>query len=205
MTTPLLGNSEISVSQASKHATHNLALRWIEAGMIRVLSDSTTAQPGSPAEGASYILPASPTGTDWSGNGGKIAIYISGAWYFFTPFEGLRLHINDLDYAKAYDGTQFVADTKDPLLSKNVAGGTDVTLTAIEAANRILEFTGALTANISVIVPATTKILAIYNNTSGAFTLTVKVSGQTGVAVGQGNRAMLYCNGTDVVRLAADV
>lgn len=90
-------------------------------------------------------------------------------------------------------------------LSKSVAGGVDVTLTNTEGAHEILEFTGALTANINVIVPSIDRQWTIANLTSGAYTLTVKRSSGTGVAVTQGMRCIVYGNGTNVVRVTADV
>lgn len=85
-------------------------------------------------------------------------------------------------------------------LSKSVAGGAgDTTLTAAEARNNILEFTGALTGARNIIVPSVASVLAIYNNTSGAYALTVKTAAGSGVAVTQGKRALLYCDGTNVV------
>lgn len=89
-------------------------------------------------------------------------------------------------------------------LSKSVAGGANVTLTDAEAANQILEFTGAITANIAVIVPAAVEDWIAFNNTTGAFTLTLKVNGQTGVAITQGKRVLLYCDGTDVRAAGAE-
>ena len=86
-------------------------------------------------------------------------------------------------------------------LVKSVAGGSNVTLTAVEWQNRLFEFTGALTGNIAVIVPTTTRLFMAYNNTSGAFTLTVRTSAGSGVAVAQGSRVMLEGNGTDVFGL----
>jgi hypothetical protein len=38
----------------------------------------------------------------------------------------------------------------------------------------------------------------VFNNTSGGFALTVKVSGQTGISVPNGKKAFVYNNGTDV-------
>jgi hypothetical protein len=38
----------------------------------------------------------------------------------------------------------------------------------------------------------------VFNNTSGGFALTVKVSGQTGISVPNGRKALVYNNGTDV-------
>jgi len=66
--------------------------------------------------------------------------------------------------------------------------------------NRIAySFYGALANNVSIEVPATFQQYWISNDTTGGYTLTVKVSGQPGVAIAQGARAIFYCNGTDVV------
>lgn len=96
--------------------------------------------------------------------------------------------------------TAFVQDTVGGVLSKSVAGGVNVTLTAVEAGNGILIFTGALTANISVIVPTSpTRSWVVRNSTSGAFTLTVKTAAGTGVVVTQGKAEFIYTDGTNVV------
>lgn len=79
----------------------------------------------------------------------------------------------------------------------------DVTLTdtqydANQSRRAVLAVTGTLTGNRSIIVPARTKLYVVKNGTAGAFTLTIKVTGQTGVTVPQGTQALCYCNGTDV-------
>jgi len=84
-------------------------------------------------------------------------------------------------------------------LSKDVSGSSDVTLTTTEARNAILEFTGTLTGSINVIVPSLNRTYLVYNATSGSFTLTVKTSAGTGVAVNQTDRVWLYCDATNVV------
>lgn len=76
-------------------------------------------------------------------------------------------------------------------LEKDVAGASDVVLTDVEAQYDCLVFSGELTGNISVIVPAEDKGWDIQNATSGAYTLTVKKSGGTGVAVTQGKKVRL--------------
>lgn len=83
-------------------------------------------------------------------------------------------------------------------LVKNVAGGTNVTLTSAEAANELIEFTGLLTANIQVIVPNTVQTYHIFNNTSGAYTLELITAAGTGELVAQGTRQLLDCDGTNV-------
>ena len=88
-------------------------------------------------------------------------------------------------------------------LSKSVAGASDVTLTSGEYANPVIECTGTLTGNINLIVPALERPYDIMNSTSGAFTLTVKTSGGTGVSVPQGGSARVVCDGTNVEQILA--
>ena len=88
-------------------------------------------------------------------------------------------------------------------LAKNVAGSADVTLSLTEAANAVQEFTGILTGNINVIEPTVVGIYYVTNSTTGSFTLTVKTSAGTGVAITQGSRTIVYCDGTNIVSAVA--
>ena len=102
--------------------------------------------------------------------------------------------------------TAFVQKTVAGYLTKSVAGGVNVTLTSVEAGNGILNFTGALTANISVIVPTSpTGIWVVANNTTGTFTLTIKTAAGSGVVVTQGKSETLYCDGTSVYEADTDL
>jgi hypothetical protein len=86
-------------------------------------------------------------------------------------------------------------------VAKAVGGGADVALTTDEQRRDALEFTGVLTADINVTVDATVWAWAsVFNNTTGAFKLTFKVAGLVGVAIPQGTRAQVFCDGTDVRR-----
>lgn len=100
----------------------------------------------------------------------------------------------------------FVQGTINGLLIKSVAGGSNVTLSAIEAGNGIWQFTGALTANIDVILPTPTptKQMLVLNRTSGAYTLRVKTASGTGVYVVQGKQQELACDGTNVFQSTND-
>ena len=80
----------------------------------------------------------------------------------------------------------------------------DVTLNAGQAFCRQLTTTGVLTANRNVILPNHWEGIVYCNNT-GAFTTTFKTSGGTGIVVAQTKRAMLLCDGTNTVRITADV
>lgn len=88
-------------------------------------------------------------------------------------------------------------------VSKSVAGGVNVTLTALEQRCNQLTLTGALTANIEVIVDTTKWSWTVFNNTTGAYTVTLKTASGSGVAVGQGKTSMVICDGTDVKDISA--
>jgi hypothetical protein len=92
-----------------------------------------------------------------------------------------------------------------PLFSRALETVTtaDVTVTLSARADYI-EVAGALTGNRNLILPANGQ-WSIFNNTTGAFTLTVKTASGTGVAVGQTKRCILIAYGTNVVRLTPDV
>lgn len=109
------------------------------------------------------------------------------------------------DSSLAVPTTDFVQQAMGAILAKNVAGGANVTLTAVEARYPIIALTGALTANINVIVPASSREWIIFNNTSGAFTLTVKTAAGTGIAVTQGTATNLFCDGTNVLQAGITV
>jgi hypothetical protein len=67
--------------------------------------------------------------------------------------------------------------------------------------NYVITLTGALTANRTVEVPAVSKPYIFFNNTTGGFSVTVKVTGQTGVTIANGKKAIVYANGTDVIEV----
>lgn len=88
--------------------------------------------------------------------------------------------------------------------SVNVGGGVDVTLTASngvadQARNAVIKLTGALTANINLIVPTAAKSWIFDNQTSGAFSVTAKTAAGTGVALLQGAKSQVYCDGANVL------
>lgn len=67
------------------------------------------------------------------------------------------------------------------------------------ARNMFIECTGSLSAARLLLVPVNRKLYFIYNNTTGGFAVTVKVTGLTGISVANGRKMALVCNGTDIV------
>lgn len=80
-----------------------------------------------------------------------------------------------------------------------VPGTGDYTLTGAELNRIAYRFTGILTGNRNIIVPNTVQQYWVTNDTTGAFTLTVKTAAGTGISITQGGAAIVYCDGTNVV------
>lgn len=85
-----------------------------------------------------------------------------------------------------------------------VVTSADVTLSETQARCSYTPITGALTGNRNVIVP-NYWTSAVFCNNTGAYTTTVKTAAGTGIVVAQGKRAILLADGTNVVRVTADV
>lgn len=78
----------------------------------------------------------------------------------------------------------------------------DTTLTASNGAADesraiCLRFTGTLTQARNVVVPTASKLYVIANDAT--YPLTIKTSGGTGVAVDNGQRRLVFCDGTNVI------
>lgn len=84
-------------------------------------------------------------------------------------------------------------------LAKTVATGT-YTLSAVEYANVVQEYFGALTGNVIIVLPSTVQIYYLNNMTTGSFSLTFKTSavGAATVIVPQNSTLTVVCDGTNV-------
>ena len=95
------------------------------------------------------------------------------------------------------------------LIDSSIAGmatiattGGSTTLTALnstadESRMAIIKVTGVLVSNATLVIPAQTKTYVVWNATTGAYTVTLKTSGGTGVVVAQGKKAFVFCDATD--------
>jgi hypothetical protein len=81
-----------------------------------------------------------------------------------------------------------------------VGGTGNYTLSGSELNRVSYRFTGVKTGNRAIIVPATVQQYWVDNETTGSYTFTVKTSAGTGVVVADGERAILYSDGTNVLR-----
>ena len=88
-------------------------------------------------------------------------------------------------------------------LTKAVTSGT-YTLTAAEATNVILKFTGTLTGNVTIIVPQTIQVYYVQNATDGTvanYTVTIStgVSGASSATISSNQQATLVCDSVNIV------
>ncbi len=91
-------------------------------------------------------------------------------------------------------------------LARVIATDANITLNQAEAANDILQFTSSvsLTTTRNVVVPLAAQQWTVYNGTTGAQSLQFIGATRTGITVDNGKRAIIYSDGTNVVRVTAD-
>jgi len=81
----------------------------------------------------------------------------------------------------------------------DVPGSGNFTLSGAQLNRVAYRFTGSLTGARTIIIPATVQQYWIDNRTTGSYTLTVKVSGTTGVIIATNERGIFYCDGSELL------
>lgn len=89
----------LAAGQMQKHVTLNEALTRLDALVQTVVvSRTTTAQPGAPADGDLWILPSGATGADWSARPeGALMRAEGGGWTVVEAGDGLIALVEDAD------------------------------------------------------------------------------------------------------------
>lgn len=156
-----------------------------------------------------FTLPNPATvGSDWyfiARNSGTGSVTLSASSGTIDGSAAIILAVNESTFVTS-DGTNLFTiglgqevNAVFDFISLNVAGSGDFTLTGAQLNRVAYELTGVLTGNRNIIVPASIQQYWIDNQTSGAFTLTVKTAAGAGQIVLPGQRRILYCDGTDVI------
>lgn len=89
-------------------------------------------------------------------------------------------------------------------ISKSLAAGGTIVLSADEARAPIINFTGALPGATTVEFPNIKRPWIIRNSTTGGFDVTCKVNGQPGFTLQAAGESHIYGNGTDVRMVLSD-
>lgn len=127
----------------------------------------------------------------------------SGNWGNLTNYVFNRLDAS----IKGYQAVNVAGSANVTLTSNNSTSNTDDSTTDDQVHNAILEFTGALGANIHVFTDAVETKYTVFNNTSGSYTLTFGNTGHAanGVALKQGVKTLLYTTGSKMFDVMADL
>ena len=129
-----------------------------------------------------------PAGMVLQSNDG-LAAYVSAVANNTTDFNSTPSSIGTLWLP--YSGASFSN------ISIATTGGT-TTLTAIQAAAKLITVTGTLTSNATLVVPTAAGKWGVINNTTGAFSVTAIALGGAGVPIFQGGADSVICDGTNV-------
>lgn len=206
MSTPILPLAvwASGTNQNSIPANDN-ALR-LEALSRRVISMSTAAQPGSPADGDVYIIPAAATGAMWSTfSAGDLTIYRAGTWYAWAPVPGVV--VNVAGTLTQWSGSAWVA-------AGAGGGGSGATVVPVAGASRAitpadagtyLRFTGAGAKTASFDSAAGFSSGEEYHvaNRSAAGALTLVAAGSMMLRAPRGGTLVLLPGDTVTVKLVA--
>lgn len=103
MPTPRLLMPYLETNQAQKEITHNEALNLLDVLVQAVIKSQETTPPAIPEEGDAHLVSTPATGT-WAGKEGQIAYFQGGAWYYLTPFTGLKIWDKANSMALVYKG-----------------------------------------------------------------------------------------------------
>ena len=106
---------------------------------------------------------------------------------------------------KGYQSVDVAGSANVTLTSNNSTSNTDDSTTDDQVHNAVLEFTGALTANIYVFTDAVENNYTVFNNTSGSYTLNFAPTGGTGVEIKQNTRTLVYTDGTTMYNSLANI
>lgn len=78
--------------------------------------------------------------------------------------------------------------------------GSSTTLTETQETVQIIDVSGTLVSDATIVFSGRGSAWIIRNRTSGSFTVTAKVSGQSGVVIDQSTSQPIACNGTDIFK-----
>ena len=197
----------MAASQAQKHVTHNEALRLLD-GVVQmaVLDRNLTAPPGSPADGARYIVASGGTGA-WAGWDGSVAMWSDGTWYRLLPRAGWLCWVADESFMVVWTGSAWVGlvsamgligQAQEVDVAKGAVGFTtglgvvDETLSGLSGASvasTIVIPNRAILLGVSVkVITAVTGAPSFGVGISGE---TTKFGGSLGVAAGSTNKGVI--------------
>jgi hypothetical protein len=173
-------------------ADQGQVLNWVGGAGTFTLSDAATLGAGwfchirNSGTGALTLNPTSGTlnTIDAAGtllfNPGESAICVCDGLKFVTISKTVT-QINNFSYT-----------------SLDVSGTGTYTITTAQTGYSVYRLTGVLTGARQIVFPTTLTQFTVRNETTGAFTLTVKTAANAGTVVGTNEAKIVYCDGSDI-------
>jgi len=186
VTFPLNSNYTIGASNRAQLLSWSGASGTLTLSLVSALGANWFTYIKNAGTSSISIAPTSPNTID---NGSSLTLPVGAST--MVVCDGTRFYTFGL--------SNLTAPTSFDYTAINVAGSGDYTLSGTQLNRIAYNFSGVLTGNRTVTVPTTIQQYWVTNATTGAYTLTVKTSAGTGIAVQQGNAQILYCDGTNVV------
>ena len=199
-------NNTLAAASPTSLVASNMVLTTTARGMLYIWTGGTGSftLPGVAAVGANFffevrnqgtgVLTLQPVNSELFDGSANAQLQLS---------ESLTAHAGPAAWYSVGRGrnTQFNFTQ----LVKTVTGGTN-TLTLTEAANVVQTYTGTLTTNEVIVLPAVVQVYYVSNATTGAFTFTFK-NPTTGtiVVIPTGQSAVLFSDGVNVINSATTV
>ncbi len=172
--TSQLGLPLVQPAQAQKHVTVNEAFARLDALAQITLAAVETTPPGNPVEGTLYGVGPGASG-DWSGEDGRVALFLNGGWLLVSPSVGWRGWRADIGTSVTYDGVAWVAGGG--AFSPNGAGFVHRTIEVDHAVG-----SGA-TSSVSAAIPANATVYGItgrvLTDIGGASSFEIGVAGSS--------------------------
>jgi hypothetical protein len=107
--TPNLLLPLMDLTTGDKEGIYSSAMKFLDFLVQPTVISTLSTPPGSPAEGARYLVGSSPTGA-FAGHTNHIAFYLGG-WVFRTPVEGWKIYDQGANTSKIFDGATWFTDT----------------------------------------------------------------------------------------------
>lgn len=213
----LVGETSFATSTAGTNLTLQPGFYWNGATAQMLYKSTTTVLSFSGAAAATYYIRIGADGIPYRDTSSAAALYsvvwTGSAFGTITKLAAYAVGYQDLLdlLSSSYSGITYASPDKrieatekafSALLTKAITTA-DVTLTTAEAMeSAVIRLTSAPTAARNLIVPAKAKVYFIDNDTTGAFSVTIKTASGTGVALASGTNGAVFCDGTNVVSIS---
>lgn len=157
-----IGLPFLDAAQAQKHVTVNEALARLDivsAGLVG--SMDKIVPPTEPVDGDAHIVPIA-AASDWSGQDGKVAIFLNGGWDFIVPWAGWRLWVADRNGVAVFDGFGW------RLSAQHFSAGGALTASLIAETDHVVEAGAA--SQTAAIIPDKAMVLGVTGRVTSAIT-----------------------------------